>query len=224
MWATAIARSQLGDTAGALDDIRRVISIRTAMNGPTHEATLRASAEQALIFLNAADRDLAHRRDYLERSRVLYRQTLDEADRQNLPMPLARIAYGNVLRKMDLLDQALPQLLRANDEVTARLGPRHKRAVWARSSLASLYMQRREYDAAERQFVRVLTDARGEDVGHYRFPVNAFGALDSLGDIQRERGRSEQARAYWRQAAEMGRQTPAIGAAELARLEEKMAR
>ncbi len=201
---SAYIRTGSGDAAGAISEAREALRIQLKVHGSRHELTLKAKANLASELFYLGQYDTARQQAYFEESRKLFTDVLAESDHQNLPMPDTRLAYANGLVIMKRLEDAEQQLLLANREITEHLGRQHSYLAHTQYSLGLLYLEKEKYDLAEGQFKELVANFRAIPGAPYTRSMTAFGALDSLGNIEHERGHRELALDYWNQALELG--------------------
>lgn len=201
---SSYARTGTGDVAGAIGQAREALRIHLRANGPHHELTLKSKNNLAAELIYFGQFAPEKRKGYNDEALALFRDVVAEGTRQRLPMPGIRLSYAFGLVVSEHPHEAEQQLLLANQEIVAHLGRQHSYLSATRYSLGLLYVQLNRDDDAKRVFQALVDDLGDPDKASYMRTMNAFGALDGLGDIEQRNGRPGQAQAYWRRAVALG--------------------
>ncbi|MDQ1091814.1 serine/threonine protein kinase [Xanthomonas sacchari] len=201
---SSYARTGTGDLAGAIGQAREALRIHLRAHGPHHELTLKAKSNLAGELIYFGQYVPEQRKAYDDEALALFREVIAEGTRQRLPMPAIRLTYAFGLVISEHPQEAEQQLLLADHEIVTYLGRQHSYLSQTQYSLGLLYVQLNRDGDAERVF-QALVDGMGDPAqASYMRTMNAFGALDGLGDIAQRGGRTGQARRYWQRALELG--------------------
>lgn len=218
------------DNFGCVRDMRAAIRIYQTTLGASHIQTLNATRSMAMCLSSASqqpDVPAAHRKTLLESALRLHRVSLQEADRQQIPMYNQWIQYALAMTSSDdyetygddirlALDNAETQIVRLHGQQQTILQFVHYLRGWWLYRTGSK-------EAAWERLQSITDDLRGRDSKDSMTWSILGDTHESLGDFAiRDRDDPELAREHWQLSLEAWREISAVDSDNTSRLRGKL--